>query len=231
MGTESSLPARDSAWHVASRRGTAGDLHALDLPEGRSIHVMVPTSPALVLGSTQSSTLVNAQTAAAEGVDICQRRTGGGVVFVHPEHSVWIDVVIPRDDSLWVDDVARSSLWLGNAFVAALTACDMTDIGVYTGDMVRGEIGAAVCFASAAPGEVFFFAAKDHMKVVGISQRRGRIGARFQCILYRKWKPQEWSGHLTDVAIATATNELAVRSVDVSAEDLVENLRRELDAH
>jgi lipoate-protein ligase A len=230
MDSESSLPARGLAWHVEYRRGTASDLHALDLPEGRSINVMVPTAPALVLGSTQSPTLVNTQTATAMGVDVCQRRTGGGVVFVHPQHSVWVDVVIPRDDPQWVDDVARSSMWLGGAFVEALTACAVTDASVYTGNMVRGEFGAAVCFASAAPGEVFLLASNAREKVVGVSQRRGRSGARFQCILYRKWTPQEWSGHLTDADLVAATNELAVRSVDVSAEDLVGRLHRALEA-
>jgi lipoate-protein ligase A len=230
MGTESSRSARGSAWHVAHRKGTAGDLHVLDLPVGRSINVMMPTSPALVLGSTQLSSLIDTQTATAAGVDVCQRRTGGGVVFVHPEHSVWLDIVIPRDDRLWVDDVSRSSSWLGKAFVAALTSCDVTDISVYSGDMMRGDIGAVVCFASAAPGEVFVSTSNAQEKVVGISQRRGRHGARFQCILYRRWAPSEWSGHLTDADIAAETNKLLVRSVDVDADVLVENLRRELDA-
>ena len=230
MDTDSSLPARGSAWRVERFTGSAGDLHALDLPDGRSINVMLPTAPALVLGSTQSSTHVDAQTATEMGLDVCQRRTGGGVVFVHPLHSVWVDVVIPRDDPQWVDDVARSSLWLGEAFVEALDACDISGVGTYTGAMRRGDVGHVVCFASSAPGEVFFDVSRLREKVVGISQRRGRSGARFQCILYRKWTPQEWSGHLTDEAVATATNELAVRSVDVRAEDLVEHLHRALDA-
>jgi len=230
MDIDSSLPARGSAWRIERCRGSAGDLHALDFPEGRSINVMLPTAPALVLGSTQSPTLVNSQTASKMGVDLCQRRTGGGVVFVHPRNSVWVDVVIPRDDPLWVDDVARSSLWLGAAFVDALDACGISGVGMYTGAMKRGDVGDVVCFASSAPGEVFFDVSKVHEKVVGISQRRGRNSARFQCILYQKWAPQEWSCHLTDIAVATATNDLAVRTVDVRADDLVEHLHRALNA-
>ena len=35
------------------------------------------------------------------------------------------------------------------------------------------------------PGEV----ERDGRKVVGISQRRTRAGARFQCVAYREWRP------------------------------------------
>ena len=149
-------------------------------------------------------------------------------MFVHPRHSVWVDVLIPRDDPHWIDDVTRSSLWLGDAIVEALASCGVTDLHTYTGPMERGEVGAMVCFASAAPGEVFGSTLKTAEKVVGISQRRGRYGARYQCILYRKWAPHEWAHHLTDEAVQTATNRLVVREVNVSADDVVKNLRRVL---
>ena len=44
-----------------------------------------------------------------------------------------------------------------------------------------------ICFAGVGPGEVLL----DGRKVVGISQRRTRVGARFQCVVLRTWDPSE----------------------------------------
>jgi hypothetical protein len=40
-----------------------------------------------------------------------------------------------------------------------------------------------VCFAGVGPGEVLV----GERKVVGMSQRRTRDGARFQCVVHRSW--------------------------------------------
>ena len=42
-----------------------------------------------------------------------------------------------------------------------------------------------VCFAGLGPGEVL----RDGDKLVGISQRRSRAGARFQCAVHIRWSP------------------------------------------
>ena len=42
-----------------------------------------------------------------------------------------------------------------------------------------------VCFGGLGPGEVTV----DGHKLVGISQRRTRDGARFQCVVHRRWDP------------------------------------------
>ena len=44
-----------------------------------------------------------------------------------------------------------------------------------------------ICFAGKGPGEVF---AADGSKIVGISQRRTRDWARFQCVVSLKWRPE-----------------------------------------
>ena len=44
-----------------------------------------------------------------------------------------------------------------------------------------------VCFAGIGPGEVLV----GGRKVVGISQRRNRGGARFQCAALLRWRPGE----------------------------------------
>jgi hypothetical protein len=50
--------------------------------------------------------------------------------------------------------------------------------------MVRSEWSSRVCFAGTGAGEVL----AGGRKVIGISQRRSRNGARFQCALYRHWR-------------------------------------------
>jgi hypothetical protein len=44
-----------------------------------------------------------------------------------------------------------------------------------------------VCFAGIGPGEVLV----GGRKAVGISHRRTRAGARFQCVAHRRWPGEE----------------------------------------
>ena len=53
--------------------------------------------------------------------------------------------------------------------------------------MIQSFWSHAICFAGVGPGEVLI----DGAKVVGISQRRTRAGARFQCAVLRTWDPAE----------------------------------------
>ena len=50
---------------------------------------------------------------AANGIDVVRRRSGGGAVYVHPTESFWIDIVVPRGDALWNDDIGKSMWWIG----------------------------------------------------------------------------------------------------------------------
>src|SRR6185503_5499788 len=102
------------AWTVTVRSGPAGDLHGLALPDDGRRHVWVlePERPALVLGSTQAEAVVDAGVRSARGVDLVRRRSGGGAVLLVPGSTLWIDVVIPRADPRWDDDVTRSFRWL-----------------------------------------------------------------------------------------------------------------------
>jgi hypothetical protein len=51
--------------------------------------------------------------------------------------------------------------------------------------MVRSALSDVVCFAGLGPGEVTI----GGRKAVGISQRRTREAARFQCVAYERWDP------------------------------------------
>ncbi len=153
--------------------------------------------------------------ASERGLEVVRRRSGGGVVFVHPDDSVWLDVTIPRDDPHWVDDVGTSMLWLGEVFSDALSA--WVDADVHRGVFDAGASGRDVCFASTSPGELFVGGAK----VVGISQRRTRDGARFQCVIYRRWVPSEWVACLESDSARTVALSLQVTTVEAPAADIV----------
>jgi lipoate-protein ligase A len=141
--------------------------------------------PAVALGSTQRLEVVNAAEAARRGVEVVRRRSGGGAVWLEPGAVTWVDVVLPAGEPEWVDDVGRAAGWLGRAWAAALEAVGVAGAEVHDGPMVRTPWSDLVCFAGMAPGEVTVAG----RKVVGISQRRTREAARFQCAVLHEWDP------------------------------------------
>lgn len=212
-------------------RGNAASFHARELPTepGRYLWWFDVESPALVLGSTQSDAVVDHNRCGELGIDIVRRRSGGGAVMLWPGEVLWLDVVITRDDPRWDDDVGRAMWWVGDAWVAAITeiAGEISGLDVYRGPLIERDRGRLVCFAGLGPGEVML---GDH-KLVGISQRRVRGVARFQCAMYLAWQPDRllevlapghpFGGHLGDVA---DWNHLATP-------DAIVDLRHALDDH
>ena len=165
------------SWAVTRLRGRAADLHEREIPDpaGREVWILEVTEAALVLGSTQAHVDV-------DDIAVCHRRSGGGAVLVWPGEVLWIDVIVPRDDPLWDDDIGRAAHWLGHAWREAIG-----DGVVHTGPLIQTFWSNVICFAGIGPGEVLV----DGAKVVGISQRRTRAGARFQCAVLRTWDPAE----------------------------------------
>ena len=209
-------------WGRHDWTGTAADFHAMELPYERALWWCNVETPTLILGSSQSLDDLNQKSADESGVLVSRRRSGGGAVFVHPSDSVWIDITISRDDPLWKDDVAQSMLWLGELFVEALSPWVHAE--VYRDTFSTGIDGRVVCFASSSPGEVFVGA----NKLVGISQRRGRDGARFQCVLYRHWRPGEWSQILASSDVRSRVAEIAVTTLDIPAQTIVNAISDQL---
>jgi len=175
-------------WEVRRLRGGAAALHTEPVPDepGRSAWVLEADAPALVLGSTQGPELVDEGAAAARGVAIARRRSGGGVVWVDPATTAWVDVILPAGDPLWHDDVGRAALWVGRAWRDALVDVGVTATEVHDGALACGPLGRLVCFATVGSGEV---TTPDGRKIVGVSQRRTRAAARFQCAAYSRWDP------------------------------------------
>ena len=175
-------------WDVRRLRGSAAALHAQPVPDapGRAVWVLESERPALVLGSTQGPELVDQDAAGALGVDVVRRRSGGGVVLVVPETTAWVDVIVPAGDPLWDDDVGRAAQWLGGTWQTALADLGVAPSEVHVGALACGPLGRLVCFATVGAGEV---TTPDRRKLVGISQRRTRAAARFQCAAYSAWEP------------------------------------------
>jgi lipoate-protein ligase A len=204
-------------------------LHDLGVPAApvhRLVRVLEVDRPALVLGSTQPDADV-APGAGAE-VDVVRRRSGGGAVLLEPGRTVWVDVVLPAGDPLWSDDVGRAFLWLGDAWAAALADLGVADLAVHRGGLVATAWSREICFAGLGPGEV----TAGGRKVVGMSQRRTRDGALFQCaLLLGRWDPSRIVALLAVPASAGGDLADAAWGVpDATAGDVVDALLAHLPA-
>ena len=167
-------------WRVVRARG------AVELPiaDERTVRVHVVERPMLVLGRVQSlAAVVDRAAAAAAGVDVVTRPSGGGAVLLEPGNALWLDAFVPRRDDLWDDDVGRAAWWLGDAWARAIGGAAR----VHRGPMVRTRWSDLVCFAGLGAGEVT--AGEGGPKLVGVSQRRTAAGAWFQCAAMAQWDP------------------------------------------
>lgn len=179
-------PLHVGPWRVRRTEGPSGAFHHrafeaddLEPVSGTflpTIWLHQPTVPALVLGSTQSEAVIDSDRARSDGWEICRRRSGGGLVVVRPDASVWIDVFIPPHHSRWSDDVGQAFDFVGQWWVDALRSLTPTQLSVHRGPLLNPDVGRLLCFGGLGPGEV---SVASH-KVVGLSQRRSRLGARFQ---------------------------------------------------
>jgi len=178
-------------WLVEQLSGPVRELHQRPLGSGppcRRAAVLHPVDRALVIGSTQGLETVDTAACANAGIEVVRRRSGGAAVFVQPGDLAWVDLFVPSEDPLWHPDVGRASWWVGEAWARALEAGGFGHFEVWKGPMQRLAWSSLVCFAGLGPGEV---TDERSMKVVGISQRRSRLGAWFQCACLSRWAPEE----------------------------------------
>ncbi len=182
--------------------GSAADLFARPLPAGPAVDLLDVAAPTLVLGSTQPS--VDAP------IPVVRRRSGGGAVLLDPSSVVWVDVVLPAGDRLWDDDVGRAFLWLGDVWVAALGGVPAQR---HRGPLRRTPHSDFVCFAGLGPGEVTV----EGRKVVGISQRRTREAALFQCAALLRW---DYEGVASLLGLPSAGLAAAAAGLPLSRDEL-----------
>ena len=206
-------------WRVQEDAGDAGAFHIRPLPSDQRLATFFRVgSPTLVLGSAQRPESVNADAALRQGIDLVRRRSGGGGVLVWPDEFVWLDLEIPATDELWSDDVGRSMWWVGELWKTALADLEPS-AAVHVGRLRRTTWSSDVCFAGVGPGEVLV----DDAKLVGISQRRTRLAARFQTMVHLRWRPDVVASL---VAGSPSTEELAsiVKTCSASAAGVVARL-------
>jgi lipoate---protein ligase len=210
---------RRVTWDIERSEASAAIHHGRRIPEApsRAVWIHDVARPALVLGSTQPDEVVDRGVAATLGVEVVRRRSGGGAVLLVPGEVVWLDVIVPEGDVLWDDDVGRSSLWLGETWREALVDLGITGLAIHDGSLACGPLGRLVCFGAVGPGELTL----QGRKLVGISQRRTRAGARYQCAVYRVWAPDLLADLLCldDDARAVLAN--AALGVDAAPDDIV----------
>lgn len=180
--------------------GSAAEFHARAIPlpgEMPNDEVLVWhadfDAPAIVLGSRQRSDVLDLDACRRAGVEVATRRSGGGVVYLTPDEVVWVDVIVGATDARFTTDLRASMRWLGRCWVDALQSVvagiDPERLAVHAGGIEAGPWSDLVCFAGIGPGEVLL----DGRKLVGISQRRTRDGARFQCAVHRRFDPAVWT--------------------------------------
>ena len=188
--------------HVIS--GSASEFHRRDLvfDDGIGIWVCEVTSPAVVLGSRQGPEILDAERTREAGFEIVSRRSGGTLVHLIPGEVVWVDVLVPAGHRHFLADLRASMIWMGEQWADVLRqvcaqheletgafAGVLPQISVYEGQVQVTPWADLVCFGGLGPGEVTVNGAK----LVGISQRRTRAGARFQMAVHKKF-------HIEDLA-------------------------------
>lgn len=181
----------NSSWKLYTEHVSAGEQHGRDLVAERAVWDVRITQKAMVLGSRQDESLLNSELCSRDEIEVVRRRSGGGIVFLAPGEHLWLDVVVPRGDVLWSDDVAQASWWLGDVWVKTLNALDENNVSVHHESLSSDAWGDLLCFAGVGPGEVVRIEDESPSKLVGISQRRTRDYARFQCTIYTKWNPHD----------------------------------------
>jgi lipoate-protein ligase A len=166
--------------------GRATALHHRPIDASHRATALHAVRPAIVLGRAQKVDDAFEGRAAALGFETTRRVSGGSAVVVGPGECAWVDVVVARDAPGWNDDIGKAGCWMGDQWVAALGAVGVDGLKVHRTGMERRPGYDAVCFAGVGSGEVL---TADGAKLVGISQRRTRGWALFQCAIPLRWDP------------------------------------------
>ncbi|MEO6124624.1 MAG: hypothetical protein ABIR32_13045 [Ilumatobacteraceae bacterium] len=222
-------------WNVHHSRGDAAEFHGRQIPDDLepSVWWFEVDRPAIVLGSAQPLEHLDLVACERARVEVVRRRSGGGAVLVAPGDVVWVDVLIPTTHHQWTNDVTSSAWWLGEVWRRTLVDLGVAHGEVHVGSMVTTPWSSRVCFAGIGGGEVVTkevvtmevvtkaagastaaTSTAATSKIVGISQRRTRAAARFQCALYRHWRPIETSALFAKPIPPSSELDNAVTTVD-----------------
>lgn len=147
---------------------------------GIEMWIMRPSRTAVVMGSGQKPEQFRGAVLGERNIELAARRSGGGAVYIEPTGMVWVDVLIPKTSALWDDDLVATFLRVGEMWRRALEVCGVTTAlcGAHAPPepSARNVEARLACWAGSGWGELLI----DATKVVGLSQRRTRWGARVQ---------------------------------------------------
>jgi lipoate-protein ligase A len=156
--------------------------------------------PTLILGVFQALEVINEGAAAARGVPLVRRRSGGTGVLAGPP-LLSLDIALPPGHRLALPDVTESYHWLGRAWLATMEALGVrgarlvpiAEVRAAThrplrrlpdGPIADEDLVRLACFGSLSPYEV----AIGPRKLVGFSQVRRRGGLLLQVGLPLTWE-------------------------------------------
>jgi lipoate-protein ligase A len=154
--------------------------------DGRpQLRCYVVCSPALVLGlglRTRRAEIVDTAACQMAGVEVIERRAGGGVVLLN-DGMLCFTVCIPASRA--VADLTESYRWLGEHFAARIPQSHRVEIAEARADVAElkqrwvdpvARLLLTTCYGALSPHEVAVGAAK----VVGLAQVRRQHAALFQ---------------------------------------------------
>ena len=156
--------------------------------------------PTLILGVFQPPEVINEAAAAARGVPLVRRRSGGTGVLAGPP-LLSLDIALPTGHRLALPDVTESYHWLGRAWLTTIEALGVRDARLVPiaevraaihrplrrlpdGPITDADLVRLACFGSLSPYEV----AIGPRKLVGFSQVRRRGGLLLQVGLPLTWE-------------------------------------------
>jgi len=204
-------PVRVTRW-----AGRAEALHARPINVANPLSVLHAVRPAIVLGRAQKVDDGFDERASAAGFGVTRRVSGGTAVVVGPGECAWVDVVVERDGPGWNDDIGKAGCWMGDQWVSALDASGVPGGKVHRTAMEKRPGADSVCFAGVGPGEVL---TAEGAKLVGVSQRRTRAWALFQCAIPLRWEPAGLIDVLGPAAVPAA--DAPVATLDAATVDQV----------
>lgn len=204
-------------WAIHRCHGPVQELHAMEPPATRrSVWTLAGDDDAVVVGSTQSLDIVDRDRCARAGIDVVRRHSGGGAVLLLAGDYRWVDVVVPVGDPLWVADVSRSFEWLGDLWLTVLSPY-VDPLVAHRGPTAYRDEGRVCCFAGWSHGEIM----SGDRKVLGMSQRRTRDFARFQCVFYADHRADQLGDLLTSAVVTPGVVERLGHVATVSQPDAV----------
>ena len=183
------------------------------------VHRVAPA--AITVGRAQRGD-ADPAAAAAEGLDVVLRPSGGGPVL-WDDDLIAIDVILPAGHPLLPADIVAAYRWVGEAVAGALTGLGVAGARALPPDEARAwpsGAAAAMCFGGLSPWEVV---AGDR-KVLGLSQVRRTTGAIIQVGVPMRLDAERLARAMG--APAGAADELGARTAGVA--DLARGVTREV---